>query len=154
MCKTIQHLFGPCLQAWRHTLTTPCTRSCYALCFQLTCSLTVCRDFGPPKIARFTPVPMAMAIPLVVGAWYAPLPPSIVIAAAAQQSRASWPLPCDCYTCRTLHATAIYLLLLVDMNWPELLSPPASYPCIILQSPMRCGVPGIKNANVCLGKHW
>ncbi|DBB04564.1 TPA: hypothetical protein ACH3X1_012644 [Trebouxia sp. C0004] len=33
--------------------------------------LRMFRDFGPKKIARFTPVPMAMAIPLVVGAWLA-----------------------------------------------------------------------------------
>ncbi|KAL0033062.1 hypothetical protein WJX79_000741 [Trebouxia sp. C0005] len=49
-------------------------RHCFAIAgvFFFVCFfLPMFRDFGPRKIARFTPVPMAMAIPLVVGAWLA-----------------------------------------------------------------------------------
>ena len=40
-----------------------------AIVFFVSILLPIFRDFGPAKLARFTPVPMAMGIPLVVGAW-------------------------------------------------------------------------------------
>ena len=39
------------------------------ICFFVSICLPMFRDFGPKKLARFTPVPMGIAIPLVVGAW-------------------------------------------------------------------------------------